>query len=844
MLKPVIVFWLSILWYNLFAQSAVNQVYVDDNGVMRWSADKRELHGFGVNYTLPFAHEYRMVANAGISHEEAIKQDVYHMARLDLDLYRVHIWDTEISDTLGNLIDNEHLRLFDFAVSEMKKRGMHFIITPIAYWGNGWPEPDEATPGFSRKYGKAACLTHPEALKAQANYLAQFLNHVNTYTGNAYKDEPQVIAFEISNEPHHNGPADEVTRFINTLVSSMRNTGYTRPIFYNMSHSIHLADAYLNADIQGGTFQWYPTGLVAGHQVNGNFLPHVSDYSIPFANDSRYGKMAKIVYEFDPADASGNVMYPAMARTFREAGMQLAAQFAYDAMCWAPFNTNYGTHFMNLAYAPNKAISLKIAAAIFHQVPMYQKHANKDHFNGFQISYADDLAAWVSDEKFFYSNNTTSQPANISLLTEIAGCGSSPLVKYTGSGAYFIDKLSNGVWRLEVMPDFCWIEDPYSSVNPAKQKAAVLHNRQHMTITLPDLGNGFIIQGINQGNTFNGKASKSSFEVMPGTYLLTKSTTDAGAYTGKTYKNITIDEYVAPASNLGATILHNLSPDEATAGKPVALQFEVNAPLQINKVEVLLTHGEKNKTVTAVKKSTNRYTAEIPADFATIGFLNYQVMVSDDLEITTFPAGCKGSPWSWENRDMKAYQLRLVTEKSPLTLWEAANDWDFSNRVWNRDIKLMPAVDGETVLLVKQGAHAAANQTGNTIEGYAFKFFFGHKTAGRMQEFSQKQTLAIKAKNLLTLDQEMEIGLVDYHGVAVSGQVVITPGEQIFRIPLNSLKPAPVMILPRPYPDFLPREVPAQREALDWSSLEMIQVHLKPGEQKRIHLEIDKIWLE
>jgi hypothetical protein len=53
--------------------------------------------------------------------------------------------------------------------------------------------------------------------------------------------------------------------------------------------------------------------------------------------------------------------------------MQMAAQFAYDAMCWAHNNTNYGTHFMNLAYSPQKAVSLKIASAIFHQVEMYKK---------------------------------------------------------------------------------------------------------------------------------------------------------------------------------------------------------------------------------------------------------------------------------------------------------------------------------------------------------------------------------------------------------------------------------------------------------------------------------------
>jgi hypothetical protein len=95
---------------------------------------------------------------------------------MGLDLYRVHIWDCEISDTLGNLLINDHTRLFDFMIMKMKERGMKFVLTPIAYWGNGWPAPDEKTPGFSTRYGKDASLTNEGAMKAQENYLKQFLN--------------------------------------------------------------------------------------------------------------------------------------------------------------------------------------------------------------------------------------------------------------------------------------------------------------------------------------------------------------------------------------------------------------------------------------------------------------------------------------------------------------------------------------------------------------------------------------------------------------------------------------------------------------------------------------------
>src|SRR5262245_28834591 len=125
-------------------------VYVDKNGIMRWMADNKEAAFFGVNYTTPFAYAYRAHKALGADLEKAIQQDVYHLSRLGLDAFRVHVWDNEISDVKGNLLDNDHLKLFDFLLAELKKRGIKTIITPIAFWGNGYPERDEATPGFSR----------------------------------------------------------------------------------------------------------------------------------------------------------------------------------------------------------------------------------------------------------------------------------------------------------------------------------------------------------------------------------------------------------------------------------------------------------------------------------------------------------------------------------------------------------------------------------------------------------------------------------------------------------------------------------------------------------------------
>ncbi len=127
---------------------------------MRWVKNDQEAAFFGVNYTVPFAYGYRSVKARQLDPEKAIDQDVYHLAWLGFDAFRVHVWDTEITDTLGNLLKNEHLRLFDYLVHRLKQRNIRVMLTPIAFWGNGYPEKDQATPGFSRLYGKARALVN------------------------------------------------------------------------------------------------------------------------------------------------------------------------------------------------------------------------------------------------------------------------------------------------------------------------------------------------------------------------------------------------------------------------------------------------------------------------------------------------------------------------------------------------------------------------------------------------------------------------------------------------------------------------------------------------------------
>jgi len=53
-----------------------NLVYVDKQGVLRWTKNNTEASFFGVNYTVPFAYSYRAHKALNIDLEKAIQQDV------------------------------------------------------------------------------------------------------------------------------------------------------------------------------------------------------------------------------------------------------------------------------------------------------------------------------------------------------------------------------------------------------------------------------------------------------------------------------------------------------------------------------------------------------------------------------------------------------------------------------------------------------------------------------------------------------------------------------------------------------------------------------------------------
>jgi hypothetical protein len=784
---------------TLHAQKSTDPLYVDKQGVFRWTKDRSEAAFFGVNYTVPFAYGYRSHKALGIDPEKAIDADVHHMARLGLDAFRVHVWDVEISDSAGNLLDNEHLRLFDYLIKKLEEKNIKIIITPIAFWGNGYPEPDIKTNGFSYVYGKGQCVVKEEAFRAQENYLRQFFNHVNPYTNLSYKADPGVIAMEINNEPHHSGPKERATEYINRMAAAVRSTGWTKPVFYNISESPAYADAVVKANVDGYSFQWYPTNLVANHEQKGNFLPNVDVYHIPFIDTiPAFKDGARMVYEFDAGDVMQPIMYPVMARSYRTAGFQWATQFAYDPMYTAYANTEYQTHYLNLLYTPAKAISLLIASKVFHNVQRgkaFGTYPADTLFDAFRVSYKEQLSEMNSEEEFYYSNSTQTTPVKTGKLKHIAGVGNSPVIRYEGTGAYFLDRINKGVWRLEVMPDAISINDPFGKASPKKEVVKLNWQANSIRVDLSELRNGFDLRSIpaNGATTTNIPAGEE-FIVTPGIYYLVAKGASFFEASEKAEPF-----YVPPFSAAEPYVVHE-PVKEVTPKVPFQIFATVVGADTSYKISVEMRNSSNVwRTIPMKHIAGYRYSAEVPVEIITPGVINYRILLRRPGGLSyTFPGAFKGNPYAWDEYRNESWQSFVADPQSPLELFNATTDRTalmWYNTDWrNNRIEAMAAGDPGQLAVKASMTRPAAGQL------MAFQYFFGDKASGRKAELSTFTKLVVKARSLG--ETSTNISLIDVNGNAYSSKLALSKDWKEIEIPLMALKKDSSLLLPRPYPGF------------------------------------------
>lgn len=472
------------------------------DGVLYYK-DGGEVALWGVNYYPQSWHQFANMKRLGVDMKATIRQDLDHLQMMGVQIIRIHVFDREISDGQGNLIDNEHLDLLDYLVAECSRRGIYLMFTPVAWWGG----PGERADSFSANTSKPGMMFVPDAKRAAANYLRQFLSHVNRYTGRAYRDEPCLVLLEVMNEPAYFVYQDLFTRsytpqgerpevierdratfrrlwqewcaargltespayfplfryelmrqYIREMVEATRSTGAKQPVAISFFGGADrdLVQAIGDSECDAITIPAeYPGGW---ERVNDgvNLLREAAPMELP----AEFARKARLEYEFDtPATNVSCYLYPALAARFRSGEVQVACQFQYDSLSTARWNTDWQAHWLNWLYTPSKVVSYMLAGETFRRLPRGTRYERPNTElvlpDLMATSFSRNQSMLATEEMVMYARGIDEwQPLRLPKSPgRIVGTGSSPYVEYTGSGLYILQQEDEHTLSLRVNPD-------------------------------------------------------------------------------------------------------------------------------------------------------------------------------------------------------------------------------------------------------------------------------------------------------------------------------------------------------------------------------------------------------
>jgi hypothetical protein len=412
-------------------------------------------------------------------------------------------------------------------------------------------------------------------------------------------------------------------------------------------------------------------------------------------------------------------------------------------------------------------LSLMICAEVFRQIPLYSDFGHYPDnilFGAFRVNYEQDLAEMITKDKFIYTNHTTTLITNPLQLTLIAGWGKSPLVEYTGTGAYFLDKIEEGAWRVEIMPDAIVTDNLFGKNSLEKPRAVLRYERHSIKFHLPGFENGFAIESLDWRDSliyFETKGNEVGLK--PGVYLL-----------------------MSPGYEKNDSILLKTNRNFAWKGTPSMPEGNVEAPMAYSSARV------------------------VPID--------------------------------------------KVKSKDPIVLFEAASDHEWLNRKWvpESGLKKNDASGTSYLNLMLKGLTEVddENPDASLVADYAMRHYFGDLIAGREKEVIKKKTLVVNATTFGSHSFPIQVALVMKDGSAFGGLIQLTPDVTEHKIKLSDLMKVTPIILPRPYPTFLPYFSSAgYATELDLNQIESLQISIGPGIPKddwakTYEVGIMSVWLE
>jgi hypothetical protein len=483
-----------------------------------------------------------------------------------------------------------------------------------------------------------------------------------------------------------------------------------------------------------------------------------------------------------------------------------------------------------MVYTPQKAASAIIASQVMRRIPRLQPvgpYPENTTFGDFRVSYEENLSELVSADLFYYSNNTRSRPPSPSKLRRIVGFGSSSTVHYEGVGLYFLDKIEDGAWRLEVYPDSLQIDDPFAPTRIDRLVFQLIARAWPMTVDLPDLGASFRVEPLNAGNSYATRASGRTFTIRPGVYLLSDSSRTAPVKLPDRLPGVPyylgMREFVCPESSRAPTsvVLHTQS--DYPADKPVTITATVAAAEAPDSVTLQFSGGTATAEPLAMPHLAGYdYGATLAPGALPPGEIRFTVSVSAGGKTLVFP---HDSPV--DSNRAESYRAAVVPADAPVVLFDAPRDFSNlsvsrSGESRNRIAKLVEGSQPGTT------AYPFGVPTGPMADDFTASLYVGDRLAARGARIAVAKAVHLRLKGIVA-PSVIRLTLVERDGSGWSGKIFAPSRWTDVVVPIASLRSAKSAMVPQGYPGTWSYWLspPAGRTSIDLAQVERLQFSLR-----------------
>ncbi len=328
-----------------------------------------------------------------------------------------------------------------------------------------------------------------------------------------------------------------------------------------------------------------------------------------------------------------------------------------------------------------------------------------------------------------------------------------------------------------------------------------------------------------------------------------------GLATAGTIGVLGMDEFVAPKPFSSAPFVVHEPYAEVTSGKPVLIRARILGVDSADKVILQVSRGAagfggggqgRMMAINMTREDPTDYSGEIAAASVMPGLLEYRIIIHRASgEWIVFPRDHKGDPFAWDNINTDHWQTAVAGENSPLEIFDPAVDRDINiypsfGRGFQAAIVPGPDPGRWVMRLTERGTgNGAGGRRRNASEGdlSGFQYFFADKLKGRAGEAFDK--LFIRARSGEGGPVRAKVTLTDADARSFSTYVTLGSDFHQVEVPLDSMVEDAALLLPRPYPGFLPLQFKATGSGRMPGLMEMerVQVLLDAGGG-----EIESIW--